>query len=130
IEEQLKDAPRAFRAHLVALLLAPDDADTTSHLWRLARVIGKYRETDKTPHPEPAPATIQLDSAVGDITARTKPPTMPPPSGRVPRRASTEPLMEDDIDLSVGDSTQPIDINEIELATRSAALPKKDFQTE
>ena len=26
IEEQLKDAPRAFRTHLVALLLAPEDA--------------------------------------------------------------------------------------------------------
>ncbi|HEX2684962.1 MAG TPA: tetratricopeptide repeat protein, partial [Kofleriaceae bacterium] len=37
IEEQLKDAPRAFRTHLVALLLQPDDAETTSHLWRLAR---------------------------------------------------------------------------------------------
>ncbi|MBA2541237.1 MAG: hypothetical protein H0V17_16465, partial [Deltaproteobacteria bacterium] len=34
IEDQIKDAPRAFRTHLIALLLAPDDADTASHLWR------------------------------------------------------------------------------------------------
>src|SRR5204863_438984 len=44
IEDQLKDAPRAFRTHLVAFLIAPDDGDTTSHLWRLARVIGRYRD--------------------------------------------------------------------------------------
>ena len=48
---RLKDAPRAFRVHLIALLLAPEDADTTSHLWRLARVIGKYREADRSPRP-------------------------------------------------------------------------------
>src|SRR4029079_12867472 len=35
IEDQLKDAPRAFRTHLVALVLAPDDTEVTSHLWRL-----------------------------------------------------------------------------------------------
>ena len=64
IEEQLKDAPRAFRTHLVALMLAPDDADTASHLWRLARVIGKYREADRAPGIEPAAAQIQIEPPV------------------------------------------------------------------
>ena len=69
IEDQLKDAPRAFRTHLVALLLAPEDAETTSHLWRLARVIGKYRDVDKTPRPEPAVATVQAEAAVAEAIA-------------------------------------------------------------
>ena len=158
IEEQLKDAPRAFRTHLVALLLLPDDADTASHLWRLARVIGKYREADKSPQSEPPPATIQLDGAIAEAVAvsgrasqsgsmpapslpgvaplpgdapRAKTPSQQPlPGTRVPKRAQTEPLAEDDIDLSVGDSTQPIDIAEVELAARSGALPKSEFQKE
>jgi len=36
-------------------MLRPDDADTTSHLWRLARVIGKYRDFDRAPQVEPRP---------------------------------------------------------------------------
>ncbi|MBL0213962.1 MAG: tetratricopeptide repeat protein [Myxococcales bacterium] len=122
IEEQLKDAPRAFRTHLIALLLQPDDADTTSHLWRLARVIGKYRETDRTPHAEPPSATIQAEPAIAEAVAV---------SGRalagralIPRRLSTEPLADADLgvgditeqNLSVGDSTQPLDLTEIEMA--------------
>ncbi|HUS32223.1 MAG TPA: tetratricopeptide repeat protein, partial [Kofleriaceae bacterium] len=125
IEEQLKDAPRAFRTHLVALLLSPEDADTTSHLWRLARVIGKYRETDKTPKPEPQPAWTQHETALAEAFAaanrapgaRPKSPSHPPP---MKNRAHTEPLA--DGDLSVGDSTQPLDLKEVEVAAQSMAL--------
>jgi tetratricopeptide (TPR) repeat protein len=138
IEEQLKDAPRAFRTHLVALLLSPDDADTASHLWRLARVIGKYRDADKTPHAEPPPATIHLEGAIAEavaVSGRQKPPTSPPglpglTAPRIPRRASTEPLADDDLDLTIGDSTQPIDINEIEMASRSGVIPRSEFTKE
>ncbi|MBA3392412.1 MAG: tetratricopeptide repeat protein [Deltaproteobacteria bacterium] len=135
IEEQLKDAPRAFRTHLVAMLLMPDDADTTSHLWRLARVIGKYRETDKTPQPEPPPATIQLEGAIAEAVAVSGRASvaLPGVSPRIPRRASTEPLAEADLDLSVGDSTQPIDVHELEMADRrqkAAASPERAFQAE
>ncbi len=73
IEDQLKDAPRAFRTHLVALLLAPDDQDTASHAWRLGRAIGKYREVDRTPRPEPQAATIQTEQAYADAHARGRP---------------------------------------------------------
>jgi hypothetical protein len=153
IEEQLKDAPRAFRTHLVALLLLPDDADTASHLWRLARVIGKYREADKTPQAEPPPATIHLEGAIAEAVAvsgrasqsgpmaapplpgvdppRAKTPSSQPISTRVPQRAQTEPLADDDLDLSVGDSTQPIDITEVEMAAaRERAQPKSEFTKE
>ena len=122
IEDQLKDAPRAFRSHLVALLLAPEDAETASHLWRLARVVGKYREADKAPHAEPPPATIQGEGAVADAvsTANRAGPIRP----RVPMRAQTDPLTEDDLagaNLSVGDSTQPLDLTEIEMAEAKRA---------
>jgi tetratricopeptide (TPR) repeat protein len=125
IEEQLKDAPRAFRTHLVALLLAPDDADTQSHLWRLARVIGKYRETDRTPHPEPPSATIQAEPALAEAVAVSGRPVAgpPTPTTRIPKRLETEPLA--DSDLQIGDSTQPIDVAELE-----RQVPQKEFQGE
>ncbi len=118
IEEQMKDAPRAFRTHLISLLLSPDDADTTSHLWRLARVIGKYREADKTPKPEPQSAWIQHETAVAEAIAaanRANPNGSggTSQSGRT-RRLGTEPIA--DADLNIGDSTQPLDLAEVEMA--------------
>ena len=122
IEDQLKDAPRAFRSHLVALLLAPEDGETSSHLWRLARVIGKYREADKAPRAEPPAATIQGESAVAEAVATAN------RAGvlrrRVPMRAQTDPLTDEDLataNLSVGDSTQPLDLTELEMAEAKRA---------
>jgi tetratricopeptide (TPR) repeat protein len=117
IEDQLKDAPRAFRTLLIALVLQPDDTEVASHLWRLARVIGKYRESDRSPHPEPPPAMIQAEPAIAEAVASAGRAA----GGRavIPRRLATEPLAEADLTpatLAVGDSTQPIDVDEIELA--------------
>ena len=134
IEEQLKDAPRAFRTHLVALLLLPDDADTTSHLWRLARVIGKYREADRTPQPEPQPAQIQTELAFTEAApplhraAPGRPPAEPRVERKVPQRAQTEPLFDADLasleaTLAVGDTTQPLDLGEIEAAVADSSQP-------
>ncbi|HSN26713.1 MAG TPA: tetratricopeptide repeat protein [Kofleriaceae bacterium] len=123
IEEQLKDAPRAFRVHLIALLLSPEDADTTSHLWRLARVIGKYRDADKTPRPEPPAATIQAEGAVAEAVSAAN--RASPVRPHVPKRLATDPLSEDDLDptkLSVGDSTQPLDLADVEMAAQSMAI--------
>jgi tetratricopeptide (TPR) repeat protein len=118
IEEQLKDAPRAFRTHLVSLLLSPEDADTTSHLWRLARVIGKYRETDKTPKPDVQPAWIQHEQAVAEALANANRANQ---SGAMRRpshsRLGTQPIDDTDLtNLHVGDSTQPLDLAEVEMA--------------
>ncbi len=117
IEEQLKDAPRAFRTHLVALLLAPDDQDTTSHLWRLARVIGKYREADRTPHAEPPLAAVQSEQAIAEAVVAAGRAT-PGRANQGPRRFNTEPIADADLEanLSVGDSTQPLDLTEVEQA--------------
>ncbi|HLL22957.1 MAG TPA: hypothetical protein VK427_12545, partial [Kofleriaceae bacterium] len=131
IEEQLKEAPRAFRTHLVALLLAPDDTETASHLWRLARVIGKYRDADKTPVAEPPAATIQLEAAIAEAVAmsgRARPPTSPG-GVRVSMRAHTEPLADDDLELSIGDSTQPLELDELEVAIRSRSELQREAAT-
>jgi tetratricopeptide (TPR) repeat protein len=45
IEDRLSDLARAFRTHLEAFALAPDDPDTTADLWRLAKAIGTYGAT-------------------------------------------------------------------------------------
>jgi tetratricopeptide (TPR) repeat protein len=118
IEEQLKDAPRAFRTHLVSLLLSPEDADTTSHLWRLARVIGKYRETDKTPKPEVQPAWIQHEQAVAEAIANANRANQSGAQRRPSHhRLGTQPIDDTDLtNLHVGDSTQPLDLAEVEMA--------------
>ena len=59
LEERVGDRVRAFRVHLAAMLLSPEDADTIAHLWRLARAIGTYTEAEKTPQPEPPPAHVE-----------------------------------------------------------------------
>jgi len=147
IEEQLKDAPRAFRTHLIALLLQPDDAETASHLWRLARVIGKYREADRMPHAEPPSATIQAEPAIAEAVAQAARANPGRPATHVPCRLSTEPLADADLkigdttdanleaNLSVGDSTQPLDLTEIEMQAQSQAMkalkvPQGEFQAE
>jgi Tfp pilus assembly protein PilF len=123
IEEHMKDAPRAFRTHLVALLLSPDDADIASHLWRLARVIGKYREADRVPQPEPPAATIQTiqppsaESPREPQRSAAEPRPLPGVAPhRIPRRLQTDPIDEELSNLTVGDTTQPLDVNEIEVA--------------
>jgi tetratricopeptide (TPR) repeat protein len=117
IEESLKDAPRAFRTHLLALLVAPDDADTAAHLWRLARVIGKYREADRIPRAEPSAATVQGEAAIAEAIAAAN--RAMPGRPTVPRRLQTEPLADHDLltpaQLAVGDTTQPIDLNDLRL---------------
>ena len=59
LEERVGDRVRAFRVHLAAMLLSPEDADTIAHLWRLARAIGTYTEPEKTAQPEPPPAHVE-----------------------------------------------------------------------
>src|SRR6185436_8471382 len=101
---------------LVALLLHPDDADAASHLWRLARVIGKYRDADRSPLPEPPPAAIQAETAIAEANAMAG---RAPGRPTIPRRIQTEPLADADLTpatLAVGDTTQPLDVGEIEIA--------------
>ncbi|MEZ4360851.1 MAG: hypothetical protein R3B48_11780 [Kofleriaceae bacterium] len=130
IEEHLKDAPRAFRCHLVAFLFDPDDADTSSHLWRLARVIGRYREADRSPKAEPAAATIHSEQVLAEINGAAAP-AEPPPGRRPVQRMLTEELSDADLGAFVteegdpeprparADETQPLDLAELESAAES-----------
>lgn len=148
IEEHLKDAPRAFRTHLVAFLVEPDNADTGSHLWRLARVIGKYREADRSPKAEPPPAMVHSEQVVAEINSVGSGPAAAlaadegKPGARRQPRLLTEELSDSDLGafttvdtvaahpgatfdphLRVGDETQPIDLTEMEMADESRQLP-------
>ncbi len=132
IEERLGDAPRAFRTHLLGFFLAPDDEQTNQALWQLARAIGKYAEADRAPKPEPAGATIHPERVHTAALAEGQ------AAGPVQRgaRARTEDLIAEvargasadagdhgdvdiDGDLSVGDTTQPIDLDDF-LSERAA----------
>jgi tetratricopeptide (TPR) repeat protein len=59
LEDKVGSRVRAFRAHLAAFLLAPEDGDTVAHLWRLAREIGRYQEADRTAQQEPPAAHVE-----------------------------------------------------------------------
>ncbi|HTJ47125.1 MAG TPA: tetratricopeptide repeat protein [Kofleriaceae bacterium] len=142
-EEKLKDLPRAFRTHLVGFLIAPEDADTIAHLWRLGRAIGKYRDADKTPKPEGPPAPVKTERELADAEAhaeRSSAGRVAPRTAHLPRRPSTQDIDLADHDLRerhdrpmtltgernlhVGDSTQPIDLDELLPAGDSgASLP-------
>ncbi len=117
IEEQQKDLPRAYRGHLVAFMLAPEDADTLANLWRLAKAVGKYRDADRAPKAEPPAAVVVIDR--DELPARRELPTeeLVLPDVVIDEDA----LAEAEANLAVGDSTQPIDIDELMPPSRAAA---------
>ncbi|HVV83504.1 MAG TPA: tetratricopeptide repeat protein, partial [Kofleriaceae bacterium] len=108
IEEHLKDRPRAFRVHLIGFLLAPDDGETQAQLWRLAKAIGTYREADRSPRPEPLAAAVHaiVDGAPG------RPAVAPAASASLHVASAGE--------RRVGDSTQPLDLAELERGLESS----------
>ncbi|MBT8493618.1 MAG: tetratricopeptide repeat protein [Deltaproteobacteria bacterium] len=93
VENQIEDKVRAFRIHLSAFLLAPEDQETLAEVWRLAREIESYKEDQQLPGAEPGPAHVDPPEA-----ARTTPVRRP---RVVPAAASTkhDPTME----LSISD---------------------------
>ena len=136
IEAQLLDPPRAFRTHLVAFMLAPDDAETTAHLWRLGRIIGRrYRDADRQSKPGDLPASIASERTVAETLANAT--SREPTTMRAPirgARLATEELGEGEIvsrpaieipgPIESGqrdprDNTQPIELAELESAIES-----------
>ncbi len=131
-EDRQKDAPRALRSHLLAFLTAPGDADTIANLWRLARIIGTYGEADRTPRPEPTMAAVQPERAVAEAVAaarRGQPGAARPAQ---PARPRTEELTDTDLDRhhSVGDSTMPLDVRELERERDASRAPRGDATME
>jgi len=100
IEEKLDDLPRAFRTHLLTFFLAPEDAETSNQLWRLARGIGVYTEEEQSPRPEPPGVMIQPEQAHAAALRGAA----PVPVEQV--------IAREEANLRVGDSTQPIELHE------------------
>jgi len=149
IEQKIGDRVRAFRMHLSAFLLAPEDSETLADLWRLAREIGTYKEAEQVPAGEPAAAHVE---APEPIRSRPLRPSQPPPASNdrtmelsladlVAARQGA--LLDDTVDEEfddselpteedgeqeipppgVGDRTQPLDLNDLMLAEERASKP-------
>ena len=73
VEHEVKDPVRAFRAYLNAFRLAPDDAEISGHLWRLAALIGRY---------EPAPEISRRSPTGWTRRSARRSPTRPASSCR------------------------------------------------
>jgi len=71
VEHEVKDLVRAFRAYLNALRLAPEDADVTGHLWRLAALIGRYDGAAPEAAKEPAREMPAVEAAVAEASVAT-----------------------------------------------------------
>ena len=118
VEEHLNDQVRAFRIHLRAFLLEPQDSDTIAQLWRLARLIGTYDDGHRRPALEAPPAYIAPES--GQSSGRwSQAPVVESSSGP---REPTEELSLSDLLPGVresrrrGEGTMPIDISDLEPA--------------
>ena len=86
-------------------------------------MIGKYREADRSPRPEPPSATVQAEGSIVEAVAAAN--RASPVRPHVPKRLQTDPLSDEDLDpakLSVGDSTQPLSLDEVEIAAQSMAF--------
>jgi tetratricopeptide (TPR) repeat protein len=125
MEDRLGQPVRAFRTYLSAFLMAPDDADTVSQLWRLAKQIGTYAEADRTPQPEPPAAHVELTPLPQRRPARPSAasevlPRPPAPARRVVPAAdrtqelSISDLMFDKGEATRGDATIELDIRDLE----------------
>ena len=116
IEEKLGDLPRAFRTHLLSFFLGPDDAETNNQLWRLARAIGTYAEADQSPRPEPPGAPIHPEQAhaAAHVEAQRQ---------VVPRGARAAATFPSEAELRVGDSTQPIELDDMVESQSGTSLP-------
>lgn len=125
IEDKLTDLPRAFRTHLLTFFLGPDDADSNGHLWRLARSIGAYAEAEKTPAPEPPGAAIHAEHVHAAAHAEAQRQVIPrgtrATTDELIAEAARSPGEPDPQHLRVGDSTQPIDLEE--MMVQSGAHP-------
>ena len=86
VEHEVKDPIRAFRAYLNAFRLAPDDAEISGHLWRLAALISRY---------EPAP---EISKKVAARLDALDAPEIADETGEFAAPPSGDAAVEDDAD--------------------------------
>ncbi len=91
-EERANDVVRAFRTHISAFILSPDDEETVGHLWRLARTIGHYTDAQRRPEAETAAARIE-----DEIDPREMRHTPQRTRASTPRREPTQELSISDL---------------------------------
>lgn len=128
IEDHLHERVRAFRTHLAAFLLAPDDGDTVAHLWRLARDIGDYRPADRRPKPEPPPAHVEPTEIDEPAAVQSARPTAP---GRRAADTVPAPRIEIQSTTSRGEPTQELTLSDlIPLAGGPQPPPREDSTVE
>ena len=110
VEEKVKDRVRAFRAYLNAFRLAPEDEEIAAHLWRLATLIGSYREAEPAQDSAPEQATpVAPEHEVADADLVTQAP--------VAADGAAAPVLEYDeitgeIDIGELDMLEPGDLPE------------------
>tara|TARA_R110002073_G_scaffold225022_9_gene385475 strand:- start:5956 stop:14361 length:8406 start_codon:yes stop_codon:yes gene_type:complete len=151
-EKRANDPIRAFRTHMSAFILVPEDEETLTHLWRLARHIGRYTDAQRTPEEElPAAHIHASQTRVSSMRKR------PLSAAKKPRREATQELsisdLVDDEDLTtmtdvtldegmdlaealianqspVGESTQELDISELMDSDNTVPDPTMELRTE
>ncbi|HKE17623.1 MAG TPA: tetratricopeptide repeat protein [Kofleriaceae bacterium] len=96
LEDRAGDKVRAFRAHLAAFLLSPEEGDTVAQLWRLARDIGRYGEADRVAPPDPPPAHVE-PAELPKRRARPRPPAELRIEGSRARADATQELTMSDL---------------------------------
>jgi tetratricopeptide (TPR) repeat protein len=112
IEDKLAEPVRAFRTHLVAFLLGPEDSETVAHLWRLGRIIGaQYRDGDRMPRPEPPPAYVHAPEPVSSPAPRAAGATRP--GGRDAFEGPPEVTIDIESTLPSREPTQELSLNDL-----------------
>jgi tetratricopeptide (TPR) repeat protein len=113
VEDKLQEPVRAFRTHLVAFLLSPEDSDTVAHLWRLGRIIGaQYADGDRMPRPEPPPAYVHPPEPA-PAPARQPGPAPARQAARKRGPASVDVPLDIESTLPAREPTQELSLNDL-----------------
>lgn len=144
LEERAKEPIRAFRTHLSAFILNPEDTETLSSLWRLAREIETYPDAQQRPEPETPAAHVEVAASTKHaiVIRSTKPrreATQELSIGDLFADDEQEPPTEETVNITSPahqvpaiDRTQEIDINDFldDAPEKQSVDPTMEIRTE
>lgn len=104
-EEKANDQIRAFRTLISAFLLNPENPETIGELWRLARAIGSYSDSDRVPKAEVDAAPIERTQARARSAKPSSFPSRKPTSPE--HNDEIEELAISDVELDISGTTVP-----------------------
>ncbi|MBL4633233.1 MAG: tetratricopeptide repeat protein [Kofleriaceae bacterium] len=111
-ENKANQPVRAFRTLISAFLILPEDTETISDLWRMARKIGNYTDSQRMPEIEAAAARIESDSARShNAPSRHKKPTSIPGRSNPASNKDAYELSIADVELDSGNATTILDLD-------------------